>query len=278
MAREENGSSDLRRVIETTVMVALAFVFIGVSWWRHDPMSPGAFSKEMIGVIVAAGLTLIMYSFLYRDNPLFKAAENLFVGVALGYGAIVTWRQSLRPEVFEPLFLSPTAEAFWEELAQRGIPIFLGLLLLTRLSRKHSWLSRYAYAPLVGWGAGLAIVATIHTSIFEQLKAAISPIQEGVTSWSIPEGLSFWGSLGHIWSNIAGPILGTLVLLVGTVAVLFYFFFSVEHKRLGKATSSVGIWFLMVSFGATFGFTVMGRLALLIDRLQFLMEDWLKLT
>ena len=278
MAREESGSSDLRRMIETIVMVALALVFIAVSWWRHDPTAPGAFSKGMIGVIVAAGLTLIMYSFLYRDNPLFKAAENLFVGVALGYGAIVTWRQSLRPEVFEPLFLSPTAEAFWYELGRRGIPIFLGILLLTRLSRKHSWLSRYAYAPLVGWGAGMAIVATIHTSIFEQLKAAISPIQEGVTSWTIPEGLNFWQSVGHTGSHIVLPILGTLTLLVGTVAVLFYFFFSVEHKRLGKATSNVGIWFLMVSFGATFGFTVMGRLALLIDRLQFLMEDWLKLT
>ena len=82
--------------------------------------------------------------------------------------------------------------------------------------------------------------------------------------------------VGYIGSNFALPILGTLTLLVGTVAVLYYFFFSVERKRLGKATSNVGIWFLMVSFGASFGFTVMGRLALLIDRLQFLMEDWLK--
>jgi len=276
MAREENGSSDLRRVIETTVMVALALAFIGVSWWRHDPTAPGAYNREMVGIIVAAGLTLIMYSFLYRDNPLFKAAENLYVGIALGYGAIITWRQSLRPEVFEPLFLSPTAAAFWDELARRGIPILLGILLLTRLSRKHSWLSRYAYGPLVGWGAGMAIVMTIHTSIFEQIKAAISPLQERVTDWSIPAGLSFVDKLEHVGVNMALPILGTLTLLVGTVAVLFYFFFSVEHKRLGKATSNVGIWFLMVSFGATFGFTVMGRLALLIDRLQFLMEEWLK--
>jgi hypothetical protein len=277
MAREENGTSDLRRVIETAVMVSLAIAFVIITWWRHEPDAPGALNREMIGVIVAAGLTLIMYSFLYRDNPFFKAAENLYVGIALGYGAIMTWRQSLRPEVFEPLFLSPTAAAFWDELARRGIPILLGILLLTRLSRKHSWLSRYSYGPLVGWGAGMAIVLTIHSSIFKQITAAITPLHEGVTDWSVPADLGLWGSVAHIWSNIAEPLLGTLILLVGTVTVLYYFFFSVEHKRLGKATSNVGIWFLMVSFGATFGFTVMGRLALLIDRLQFLMEEWLKI-
>jgi len=62
------------------------------------------------------------------------------------------------------------------------------------------------------------------------------------------------------------------------VTVLFYFFFSVKHERSAGAISRVGIWFLMVAFGAMFGYTVMGRLALLIDRLDFLMADWLKIS
>jgi len=41
--------------------------------------------------------------------------------------------------------------------------------------------------------------------------------------------------------------------------------------------SKVGIWFLMVSFGASFGYTIMGRLSLLIGRVQFLLDDWLHL-
>ena len=38
-----------------------------------------------LGIIVAAGMTLALYSFLYKDNPLFKFAEHVFVGVAAAY-------------------------------------------------------------------------------------------------------------------------------------------------------------------------------------------------
>jgi hypothetical protein len=37
----------------------------------------------------------------------------------------------------------------------------------------------------------------------------------------------------------------------------------------------VGVWYLMITFGAAFGFTVMGRIALLADRVEFLLDDWL---
>jgi hypothetical protein len=37
----------------------------------------------------------------------------------------------------------------------------------------------------------------------------------------------------------------------------------------------VGIVFLMIGFGASFGYTVMARVSLLIGRLTFLMRDWL---
>ena len=53
--------------------------------------------------------------------------------------------------------------------------------------------------------------------------------------------------------------------------------FSFEHTGAVGAISRVGIWFLMISFGASFGFTVMARLSLLIGQLTFLLEDWLTL-
>ena len=62
-----------------------------------------------------------MFSFLYRDNVLFKIAENLYVGVALGYSAIrFTWEQGLRPEVVEPLYNAPTSSAFLYGTAGTG--------------------------------------------------------------------------------------------------------------------------------------------------------------
>lgn len=261
------------RALEMGALALLGVVFLTVSLAFQNPFAKGADVGKTVGIIVAAGLTLIMYSFLYRDNALFKVAENLYVGVTLGYGAVLVWRQSLRPEVYEPVFLAPTWGAFWYAMAHRSVPIILGILLLTRLSRKYGWLSRYSYATMIGWGSGLAIAVVTHTYILRQLYAAVAPFQTAVgkNAGSLPAFSGMW------FLHVALPMLGAIVVLVGTVSVLFYFFFSVEHKRAGRAVSKIGILFLMVSFGASFGYTVMGRVSLLIGRVQFLLFEWLKL-
>ena len=272
MPEPNDNASPLRRYVELGVFAVLLAVFLVVSYYQQDPFGlTGEALAKSIGIIVAAGLTLVMYSFLYRDNPLFKIAENLYVGVALGYGAVMTWRMALREEVFKPIFMAPTTEALGEALIRRTIPIILGVLLTMRISRKHAWLSRYAYCPLVGWGAGVGISVVTHSLVLQQLSAAIAPLQEAVAKGT-------WEPMTGQWLLTAVfPIVGSLAVLVGTVAVLFYFFFSVEHGPAGKAVSKVGIWFLMVSFGASFGNTVMARLSLLIGRVQFLLFQWLNM-
>jgi hypothetical protein len=266
---EETGSTK-RQAVEMSVLALLVVVFLVLSLVRHNPFRADADPRLAIGTILAAGLTLIMYSFLYRDNPLFKVAENLYVGVTLGYLVIITWRESLWRDIFGPIFTAPTGGALGEALTERAFPIVLGLLLLTRLSQKHGWLSRYAYAWLVGWGAGVGIAVVTHSYILKQLQAAVSPLQ--AAAGAVPAVFSAaW------FHDVAFPVAWATVVLVGTVAVLFYFFFSIEHKRAGGAFSRVGIWFLMVSFGASFGYTVMGRLSLLIGRVRFLLFEWLKL-
>jgi hypothetical protein len=64
-------------------------------------------------------------------------------------------------------------------------------------------------------------------------------------------------------------------IVLGVLACLFYFFFSIEHKGAAGRVAAVGIWVLMITFGASFALTVMGRIALLSERLQFLFDDWL---
>jgi len=267
----EEMSGKRRQAIELGALVLLGVVFLIVSLVRQLPLPPDTSLGKAVGVIVAAGLTLVMYSFLYRDNPLFKIAENLYVGVTLGYGAVMTWRQALRPEVYEPMFTAPTSGAFFHELLHRAVPIILGILLVTRLSRKYGWLSRYSYAIMVGWGAGVAIPLITHSFILKQLHAGVAPLQEALGGQAAPV-LSWDWFAGAVF-----PIIGTVAAMVGTVAVLFYFFFSIEHKRAGGALSKLGVWFLMVSFGASFGYTVMGRVSLLIGRVQFLLFEWLNL-
>jgi hypothetical protein len=281
MSAPEGQSGKKMATVEMSVLTLLVVLFmivsIGCQFIAHDKtgfhLAWGADPAKSVGIILAAGLTLVMYSFLYRDNALFKVAENLYVGVALGYTAILVWRESLRTDVYEPLFTSPTWSAFAHEALTRAVPIVLGLFLLTQLSRRHSWLSRYTYALLIGWGAGVAIPVTMHSFILKQLYAAIAPLQNSINpSGPVATHAGAW------FVNIGLPILGAVILLVGTVTVLFYFFFSIEHKRGGAAVSKVGILFLMVAFGASFGYTVMARMSLLIGRVQFLLFDWLRIS
>ena len=202
------------------------------------------------GVIVAAGFTLALYSFLYKDNPLFKFGEHVYVGVAAAYTFGQIWFPVLYGELLALLFESDaetSGQGSWWLLA----PILLGLLILTRFSSRLGWLSRITFAFVVGLGAGFAIPRTISAYILAQIEPSLSPLS---MSW---EGINL------------------LIILLGVVTVLIYFFFSVEHTGVVGKASKVGIWFLMISFGASFGYTIMARLSLLIGRVTFLFRDWL---
>ena len=203
-----------------------------------------------LGIIVAAGLTLALYSFLYKDNPLFKVAEHVFVGVAAAYVFGQNWYPTIYGEVIaEWTDLGKGETPNWWLLA----PTVLGLLMLTRFSLRFGWLSRYAFAFFVGLGAGLTIPRYISSFILAQVEPTLQPL-----TWS--------------WDG-----LDLLIVLVGVIGVLVYFFFSVEHTGAAGYVSKVGIWFLMVSFGASFGYTIMARVSLLIGRVTFLLDDWLHL-
>ncbi len=204
------------------------------------------------GIILAAGLTLALYSFLYQDNPLFKSAEHIYVGVAAAYSTAQIWYLVLLADVVTPVFnLDANAERGndWVLI----FPTILGLFMLMRFSRKLEWLSRISFAFVVGLGAGFSIPRSISSFILAQIEPSLRPL-----SWSL-EGFNL------------------LLILIGVVTVLIYFLFSIEHTGLVGGASKVGIWFMMVSFGASFGYTIMARLSLLIGRVGFLLGDWLNL-
>mgnify|MGYP001393816759 FL=1 len=229
------------------LVVLILFVSVNISLLVNEDLP---MDWEGLGVVVAAGLTLALYSFLYKDNPFFKMAENLFVGVAAAYVFGQYWYPTIYGEIWvrlSGLSKGPGVSGDAWLLA----PTLLGLLMLTRFSQRFSWLSRLSFAFFVGLGAGLTIPRTISSFILAQIEATIQPL-----SWSL-----------------AG--FNLLVILVGVVSVLIYFFFSMEHKGAVGKVSRLGIAFLMISFGASFGYTIMARLSLLIGRISFLMDDWL---
>ncbi len=213
--------------------------------------TPGTPVAVVWGYWVAAILTLCIYSFLYKDNPLYKFAESLFVGIGAAYWLAILYHNTLKPKLFQALFPGDSGEPviWW-----RIIPGILAVFMLLRFYPKLSWLSRWALAFIVGMYAAVNLTGFAQADLVEQVYATMTmPLAGG-------------GALNFILNLLA---------IIGVFAVLIYFFFSKEHKGALGAAAKVGIWFLMVAFGASFGYTVMGRVSLLIGRMTFLLRDWL---
>lgn len=220
-----------------------------------QPVSVIDMDATILGAWMATGLTLFIFSFLYQDNPLFKLAEHLYVGVSVGYTIVKAY-----DTVIVHLIVKPIVE---EGQIALLIPVAIGLLMLTRYVPRAAWMSRYAFAFIVGLGSGLAIPRTISSFILKQVEDTIRPLLAHAGG----DGLTF--SL-----NLLNPSSGlnAVIILIGVSTVLFYFFFSIEHSGPGKIVARTGIVFLMIAFGAAFGYTVMARMSLLIGRLTDLIE------
>ena len=217
-------------------------------------------SSEVIGIWLAALLTLAIYSFLYGDNPVYKLAEHVFVGVSAAYGAAITYHQVIILELYNPLFRPALAQPPLDApKLSLIIPGLLGLLIFSRFIPRYDWLSRWPIAFIMGLYAGLSIPRVIQTNILKQMQATIAPV--------LPV------DAGGQYLFFSG--FENLLLIVGVVCTLAYFYFSLPHRGVMGGLSRVGIWFLMIGFGAGFGNTVMARISLLIGRIQFLLYEWL---
>ncbi|NLM16792.1 MAG: hypothetical protein GX221_03615 [Candidatus Riflebacteria bacterium] len=209
---------------------------------------------EILVAIAGVGITLCCFSFLYKDNPFYHFAESLYVGISAGYYlSVVSFHQVIKPLLLARLFpqqfasglavAGPSDAVFW-------IPAFLGILMLFKLVPSLSWISRYTIAFVMGVSTGLVLVTSIEQYIIPQIQKSIKPL---------------------ILVDNVGTSLSNIILVLATICCLFYFFFSTEHKGpLYGNMAKLGIWFLMIFIGASFGSTVMGRLTILIGRFQYL--------
>jgi len=210
-----------------------------------------------------AFLTLATFSFLYKDNPFYRFAEHLVVGVSAGYFAIILWHNNLVSNLFQRL-----ADGDWYFLWLNSsrpeylIPGLLGALMFTRFSKNYSWVSRWPMALYIGISAGLAIPLELTNRVIRQFEAMMIPIH-----WD-----PFFGA------TYLDPTAGysEIIATVGTIAALIYFFFSKPHTGAFGGVARLGIWVLMIGFGASFGYTVMARISLLINRIQFLDKNWIQ--
>ena len=330
-------------------------------------MGPDTFI-DLIGVWIAALLTLGVYSSLIKDTFISKLTEAVFVGVSFGMSIVFTYYNGIKPKIEEPLvryyqnlhvdYATVTnavtrtvekiadaktlpAESATEELADeiasrsfdtnrffavldsalykqtlklqstndvavslqsafasseinlvdkatvmgalndyfKGyktvptsrhfwvlyifISVLLGLMFITRFFPKHAWLSRFPMAYTIGIGVGMGTPLSFQSQIMQQVQASFIPMlvrgEAGGINW-----LATFGNLS---------------LVIGTLTVLYYFFFSFKKEdAASKGATKIGIAYLMIGFGASFAFTIMARVSLLIGRINFLQDEWIKGT
>lgn len=220
--------------------------------------------------IFFAGIgTIAIFSFLIKENILYRFFEHLFIGVAAGYLPILTVKNFLWPKIFSPIIgantiLYPDGTVFKNpydtSILLYLLPIFIGLLFYTAYSKRFSWTSKIAIGVTLGYSAGLSVKG-FFAEMIPQVVSSFKPLVVFAKDGTVDFLSSF----------------NNQVFVVTLLLVLYYFFFtfSFESKKASEGRT-VARWLLMICFGAFFGSTVMARMALLVERLNFLLDDWWK--
>ncbi len=191
------------------------------------------------GVWTQAILILAVYTYLYKDNPIWRTVESLYLGLATAYWFVYMWYNYVQPAVSEWIIQNGQ----WHYV----IAIILGLMIFFRYIPSLSWLARYPMSFWVGYGAGY-VLAFSPAVWLEQVSASFIPL--------------------NTFENV--------LVFIGILATLVYFFFTLakENPVVG-GVAEVGKWYIMIALGSAFGNTVLYRWNLFLARANTLFGSWL---
>jgi hypothetical protein len=202
-------------------------------------------------------LTLMVLSYLIGDNPAFRIAIYIFIGVSAGYVAEVTWHQVIYPRLFVPLFSGSVPERIL-----LIVPLILALLLLLKLFPRTARLGTPPMAFLVGVGAAVAIGGAMMGTLFPQTKASMTALDLDLTG------------AGQYWLERLSE---GIVMLVGTVTTLVYFHYGAKATPTGPQRSKlvnglgwIGQVFIAITFGVLFAGVFLAAMTALIERMNFI--------
>ncbi len=271
---------------------------------------------DVVGYWLGIFLTFCILSFLYADNPFYKLAEHLFIGVSIGYLVVLQYNDNIDPKLVDAV---QEKTGWW--LFLRLVAVLLVVLLFVKaVSRRLHWVGRYPLAFVVAFFAGLQVNAVAQAELGAQIAFSARTIDStktdlntasaealtklpgvspGTAEKLIAErstrpftsvddavhrpgltpleqttlaeergsfvGLDARAAAGAGKRNWFG-VVSNVLLLFGLLCSLVYFYFSVAHTGVIGKVSRLGVWVLMIGFGASFGLTVQGRLSLAIGR------------
>jgi len=219
---------------------------------------------DIFGAILGFALTLMVFSYLIGDNPLFRVAIHIFIGVTAGFVCIIVINNVLLPRMIVPLI-----SGSMEERLLAIIPMLLGWLLLTKISPRLATFGNIPVAFLVGVAAAVAIGGAVLGTLFPQINATIA-----IFDLTTSRGFD---------TNKGLQLVNGIIILVGTVTTLAYFHFGTGPQQanptglqsLLRGFNQVGQVFIAITFGFLFAGVYSAAMVALVERLSFIV-DFLK--
>lgn len=219
---------------------------------------------ELMGTLLSALLTVMVLSYFWRDNPAFRVATYLFVGVAAGYAGAIAWHNVLDPGLVDP-FLQRGLSVLTDPTVI--VPWVLVLLLVFKVSPSTTRLGSISTALMVGVGAAVVVGGAITGTIIPQSTAAMATLNPGaVTPTTGETGLE--------------RMINVVILLTGTITTLLYFRFGArqtptgtkQRGPIGTGVAWVGQVFIAITFGVMYAGVLMSTVIVLGERLQTIVD------
>lgn len=217
------------------------------------------YDNQTLQLWVEALLTLGVLTYLWKENPIFRVMQYIFVGLYTAYSPVYYWDAYGKKAI-----LTDIPDGKWWLV----IGIALGLLFYFRYFPSVAWIARIPMAYIVGYGSGYTLAYGFQP-LFTQLTNSFQKIAAYYPDTALVNPGGFW-LMKSVWN---------LVFLLMLLSSLVYFFFTVKRDNpLIRVGADWGRWTIMLALGAAFGNTTMARISLFIGRLGFLLRDWLKLA
>jgi len=211
--------------------------------------------SSILGAFAGFILTLLVFSYLFGDNALFRFAVHLFIGVAAAFMAAVAFYSVLWPRLLVPVIYGLPVERL---LAL--VPLVLSVILLAKASPRLSGWGAPIMAFLVGVGAATAVGGSVFGTLLPQVQANINlfDIQAIAISGK---------SLGWELFNAA-------IILLGTVVTLAYFHFNIRSPSplWMQVLSFLGKIMIAIALGVIFAGVYSAALTALVERLSALIN------
>jgi len=203
---------------------------------------------DVVGIWISAILTIAITTLAWKDQPVSKFAERIYVGVVTANFLVMAWRN------ISTIGISKIVTGSTIFI----LAIVLGLMTYARYSQKYFWLYRYPIALVIGIGVGVSMRGMVGAEFIDQIKDSLFIL-------AVP---------GDIMSSFTN-IIFFLILLTS----MTYFIFTIKATRspIIMKISLIGRYAMMGAFGYSFANTIATRIEQYAGRISFLLLEWLRI-